>query len=287
MRFLLIIFFMIIISRLPSGAQTSVGKADFFVCENPRALIIKNRFQQNLSESELNSLSPFAPWRIIQENSLLSDQFTEAMKVSFKNQIYYILKNETGGIIYTGDVGKADIYRNCLMVQDTIEITRDRLISFSNQYSGDGFNRYLSGGERISRLFKYRSAYFSEVITARPEFGWIRLPGESGWRPFSNPQSVSNSIIPEPLRERIVAKFAQVNTTYNDYFTYFNKKRNRDKAIPRWVVVISNENISAELNPAEYTAPLSVSTKYLLNDLENILLGTGFGVSFDGGKVEV
>ncbi len=287
MKFLLILFFTLIISRLPSDAQTSIGKADFFVCENPRALIIKNRFQQNLSESELNALVPFAPWRIIDKNSLMSDQFTEAMKVSFKNQIYYILKNETGGLINLGDAGKSDIYKDCVLVHDTIEITRDRVISFAKHYSGDGFIRYLSSGERLSRLFKYRSAYFSESASAGPEFGWIRLSGGRGWQPFSKPQSVRTSNIPEHLRERIIAKFAEANQTYSEYFSYFNKKYDHEKKIPHWVVVITDEKITAGLEPSEYASPLSESTKYLLNELENILLGTEFGVSFEMGKVEV
>lgn len=59
------------------------------------------------------------------------------------------------------------------------------------------------------------------------------------------------------------------------------------KKLPHWVVVITDEKITAGLEPSEYASPLSESTKYLLNELENILLGTEFGVSFEMGKVEV
>ena len=89
----LILFLVIVLFSLSPAYAV-----DYLIVDNPSYLHILNRYEQNLSPAEYSNLPEYCPLRVVDDNVMLSDSYTTAMKVEFSGQEYYLTKDPEGNL---------------------------------------------------------------------------------------------------------------------------------------------------------------------------------------------
>jgi hypothetical protein len=86
---------------------------------------------------------------------------------------------------------------------------------------------------------------------------------------------------------RIEARISEANRTFIRLYTFFNRQTHQDKTPPQWHVEASDEEVLCELRDQPDGDAFAQSTFYLVNEIENILLGSEFHVSHSPGRIEI
>ena len=250
-------------------------RADYLIVENPSSLIILDKYEQNSSTEFL----PFAPFRILEEHTLLSDDLTPALKVELQGKKLFIIRNDDGKIARQESSGYLHIFRNCTPLGDSIRVLKDRSLLFYEKYFNQKPNQrdYLQKNDILIRIFKYKQSYYVKRINRSPAYGWCRLPVSKSWRKLEQ-QSAGQPILSESLRLRIKTFIAQINRTYENYFDYFNRTYNRHFSPPRWQISESDNGMDLAFVGLPY-GNLKRSNEVVVRNLETLLLGSGFTVS--------
>jgi len=280
-----IVFLLLSIYIIPQ--LISAQNADFLLVENPSELTIYNKYQQSISDQFRDQLVPFTPFQIIEEDELLSDQISHASRVIFNDNIYFILKDEENNYI-SDDKEYFRVFKNCELIGDTIKILRnDRVAIFSkpeylnhkNQHTELIQNRYCS------RIFKFKNLYFLKAAGDSIIYGWTQLPHD-GWQ-VSHEIRASLNVIPEHLVSRLKIRIDSANQDYENFFNHFNKKYNRINQIPYWNLEISDHKIKGILNDPSLSGRLKNSNRYLMQDIDNIFLGSNFITTFSDSMFSI
>jgi hypothetical protein len=267
---------------LLSGSQTLAQKADYLIAENPADLVIYNKYQQRLSGQVLDQFSAYTPFRIVEQDELLSDQISRASRVEYNNRILFILKDDENHYLQKNETGYIKIFNNCKMINDTIKITADHRI---NLFSRPEFQYRKSEQQPLEkdqlciRIFQHKQLYFIKVSGKNPVFGWTQLAGRPGWDVVKTDE-IRLTSIPDKLIFRLRIKIESVNREYQNFFSYFNRKYNQNKIIPKWELEISDHEISGKLNDPKIAGQLQNSSRYLMQDIDNIFLGSELSVAY-------
>lgn len=271
MKYIQIILLLIFSFRIIQG-QT----ADFLIAENPSNLTIYNKYQQYISSQVRDQYAPFTPFRIVQENEILSDQITMASRVLFNHQVLFLLKNEEKRY-FPENNGYIKLFKNCEIYDDTIRVLKNLRVSTFKKpeelYKKNRHN-YLQEGQLCNRIFKFRNLYYVKLMSDSTLFGWTLLP-RNGWE-INRQSNFSFTTVPENLISRLQLRIESVNQDYENMFNYFNKKYNQEKRIPNWILEISENQIQGTLNDPSLKAQLKNSNRYLMQDIDNIFLGSDF-----------
>ena len=271
MKYIQIILLLIFSFRIIQG-QT----ADYLIAENPSNLTIYNKYQQHISDQLRDQFVPFTPFRIVHENEILSDQITLASRVLFNHQVLFLLKNEQERYSPENN-GYIKLFKNCEIYGDTIRVLKNLRVSTFKKpkelYKKNRHN-YLQEGQLCKRIFKYRNLYYVKLMSDSTVFGWTLLP-RNGWE-INRQSNFSFAIVPENLISRLQLRIESVNQDYENMFNYFNKKYNQEKMIPNWILEISENQIQGTLNDPSLKAQLKNSNRYLMQDIDNIFLGSDF-----------
>ncbi|HGY56192.1 MAG TPA: hypothetical protein ENK44_10845 [Caldithrix abyssi] len=249
-------------------------RADYLIVENPNALLILNKYEQN-STADFPSFTPF---RILEEYTLLSDAVTPALKVRGEGKPLFIVRDEKGKIIGEQAAGYTAVFRKCVPVGDTVRVLRDRSILIYEKYFVKNARRsqFLKKNDILIRLFKYKNVYYVKRINRSPTYGWCRFPKGNGWRKLER-QAAGQPLLSEDLRLRIKAFMTRINLTYENYFNYFNKVYHNQIPVPRWEVRETDERMELRFSGLS-TGQLRRSTEVLIRNLETLLLGSGYAV---------
>jgi hypothetical protein len=268
-----------------SFAQTT---ADYYVITDPQRYTIYDQYQQPLSASEKMFFVPYSPLRIMEPDVMLGDQITHALKFDFRQQLYYLLKDDERK--FSGEKSNAGraVYRHCEVVEDTVDVVGSGLVLLS----GSGKSIAVGRGARLCRIFKSGSRYYIATVNERPDYGWSPLEPRSAWRTgrkVSSPASAgSDNGLSETLKERIMVRIASANESYKTYFSRFNAFTHDEKAVPVWRCEYGGCRMRCELSgPYKNSEQLSESSKYLAQEIENILVGTDFGVVCKNGEMVI
>ncbi|MBN1408600.1 MAG: hypothetical protein JW956_12455 [Calditrichaceae bacterium] len=250
--------------------------ADFLIVENPAALTIYNKYQQSISSQVQNQLSPFTPFQIIEENEMLSDQISHASRVILNGNTYFILKDEEGNFV-SDETEYSKIFKNCELFGDTINIFRNNRVSIFSKPEylvNKKRHRYLEENRYCLRMFRYKNLYYLKVPGDSVVYGWTQLP-QTGWE-VSHETLANLEVIPDHLISRLKIRIDAANQDYENFFSYFKKKYNVNFNIPYWHMEISDYEIKGILNDPTLADNLKYSNRYLMQDIDNIFLGSEF-----------
>jgi hypothetical protein len=265
----------------------SQNTADFLILSSPRDYTILNQYQQRLTKEDEKLFVPLVPLKIENDEEVLGDQITKALRVGFGGRTWFIQKDESGNLL--GDRGKQfrQIFKKCAIINDTVLILADRTISFSKKNPPSGENDYLKKGEYVARLFSYGGQCYIRRSAAKVQYGWGRFGAGSGWKRVEQVVEKQEGMT-DALVEKITERFKNANKTYAEYFAYFDSLTGQEKTVPVWRCEAKGNEVHCELNaPYKNTGQLDESTRYLVRDVENMLIGKKYDVVNEKGDVIV
>ncbi|MEJ2543871.1 MAG: hypothetical protein P8Y99_07365 [Calditrichaceae bacterium] len=254
--------------------------ADFLIVEDPSALTIYNKYQQSISDQIQNQFVPFTPFQIIEQDELLTDQISHASRVLFEDDIYFILKEDEDN--YISDKNEYyGLFENCKLLGDTIKILRNNRVSIFSKpiyLYNKNQHMYLDENQNCIRIFKYKNLYYLKMPGDSTVFGWSQLP-RNGWE-VSHGSQLSLHVIPDNLVSRLKIRVDAANQDYENFFGYFGKKYNTENRIPYWDIEITDYEIQGTLNDPSFAENLKNSNRYLMQDIDNLFLGSNFTLMY-------
>jgi hypothetical protein len=270
-------------------AATAQSGADFIVIPGPLDYTIYNQYQQPVSEQEKAGFIPYSPFQIIEHDMTLGDQVTRALKFDFQRKMYYLLKDADGK--FTGEKSKTGrhVFRGVEPFEDTIEVQGSGLAIVS----GAGRNVAMARGTRLVRVFRSGPRYYCAALLDRTIYGWSSLEPRSAWRKIEHGVSekiaaLTDTGLSEPLRKRILARFASANGSYKVCFSHFNSLTGDERAVPQWRCESRDGRLLCRLaGSGSNGEQLSESSQCLAQDIGNMLTGTDFKVTCRNGEMDI
>ena len=267
-------------------AAIAQGRADYLIIADPLDYTIYNQYEQPISESEKYDFVSYAPFQIIDKNVTLGDQITRALKFVFQQKMYYLLMAEDGK--FAGEKSKTgrQTFHNAEPIEDTIEVVGGGLA----MVSGSGRIVEIAKGLRVVRVFRSGPRYYCAAPGDRAAYGWSSLEPRSAWRKNERvvpaKSSVKDTGLSETLQQRILALITSANELYRTCFSHFNSLTGDEKVIPQWRCACSGNRTRCELaGPYKNNDQISESSRYLVQDIQNMLIGTDFGVICKNGEI--
>ena len=271
----------------PAAAQHSKAAAEYLIVEHNNQLLIYNKYQQRITRQEKEAFIPFIPLKILEPDSILSDNYTQCMKVELDGSIFYLIKNDRTSLMSADKLGLNQIHRNVVSLQDTVQLmTKSSAVLISPDKSQ---RSALRNGQELIRYFQDGDMTYIRSLVAPFQFGWVRFSGIVHSIPLQR-KGLDNDItsgITDKTLERIEVKIKEVNSLLSNIFTYFNNQSIQKKAIPQWHFIESEKSVEYVLEPQLYGLCFPETDRYLTRDLDNILLGTGYTLSYKPGKIEI
>jgi hypothetical protein len=269
-----------------SSFSFSQKTADFLVLEQPARFTILNQYQQPLSARERAALVPGTPLQIINPEETLGDQITRALQGSFDNRTWFLQKDDSGNLLGGSENNGVRTYKGCSLAYDTVDILKDKAVRFSEKIASGSGPQFLKKGESVIRIFQYRDQWYVRRGQGAGSFGWSSFFDPSAWH-RAVAAAVADTGISNYLQDRIIERFRNANTTYRRYFSHFNTITGREKAVPQWQWDFTQAGtIHFFLNaPYRTGSQLDESTRYLVRDLENMLIGKQYDVACEKGDI--
>jgi hypothetical protein len=264
--------------------------ADFLILEKPQKYAVLDQYQQPLSGTGRAAIAAGTPLQIISSDELLGDQITHALAGSFDGKTWYLQKDEAGNYVGVDAKEPRRVYKGCEIGSDTVEIVRDRAVAFSDITSTAGGTTYLNKLEKVIRIFRNRDQrYVRRRSEQNVRYGWSSFSNSGAWHRVVAAAVVADTGISDYLQGRIVERFRTANDTYRRYFEHFNKVTGKEKTVPVWQWDrAQGKAIHFILNaPYRTGSMLDESTRYLVRDLENMLIGKKYDVACENGDVTV
>jgi|WetSurMetagenome_2_1015567.scaffolds.fasta_scaffold127727_1 hypothetical protein len=263
--------------------------ADFIVIPDPFNYVIYNQYQQPVSEQEKADIIPYSPFHIIDHDLTLGDQITRALKFDFQQKTYYLLKDADGK--FTGEKLKivSHVFRGVEQLEDTIEVQGSGLA----MVSGAGRNVPMAKGTRFVRVFRSGQRYYCRVILDNTIYCWSTLEPRSAWRKIEHGGSekiaaLTDTELSEPLRKKILARFASADRSYKVYYSHFNSLTGDERAVPQWRCENTDGRLLFRLaGSGSNGEQLSESSQCLAQDIGNMLTGTDFKVTCRNGEIDI
>jgi hypothetical protein len=275
MRFIL---FIVLFISLCYGQEARRTTSDYWVIENPSALVIYNNYEQRLTKNEKSLLPKFSAWRIIETDHLLSDQFTLTIKTEYIRKTYFIQISSEGEVVNSPLAGKIFKFTKASVQGDTVRIkTNDKL---SLQHGDIQIN--LSEGMLIQRIFLHRKKTFARDIAGNIS-GWIEGNGPAHWESYI--PETSDLALEKQIFSRIDHIFESYNTRLDKLFTHLNKLYNKSKASPHWRSEESLSFLKYTMGPQEYMNQFTDSQSYLIQELNDLLYGSYYQLSAVDGQI--
>jgi hypothetical protein len=262
----------------------SINAAEFLILSNPQNLSIYNQFEQVLSTPEKNLLLSFAPFEVVKRKELLGDQISEVLKGVYQGKTYFILKNENGN--FSGN--NASVYQKyiqgCTVLNDSVQLKR--AISLSEKTTSGKITFQCKEGESITRVFQHNSSYYLLKRGKPGRYGWYSgSPDVFRKTKTIQKLEVSNT---EEILPGVQSRLNSANQNYEQYFGYFNDLTQKQKSIPKWSLKREGQTIRCTLNSSQQiNTELQSSTRYILQDIEQMLLGKPYIVTYNPGEITI
>jgi hypothetical protein len=259
------------------------AQSDFLIITNPDKLSILNQYEQPLSESEKKLFLPFMPFQIVNQKETLGDQITEVIRCFNLGSTYFLLKDDNGGFTSTGHVTFQSI-KSCTILGDTVEVINN--FTFSQKFPTKGIESAIKKGETVVRVFQNgQNTYFLRLN--KPQvYGWCSVSGV--FKKTKKIETKEATVNFTDVAQRIQKRLDAANALYKSYFSYFNDLTHQQKSTPYWQIVAENGNYHCTLKGSQQTtSQLQQSTDYIVQDIEQLLLGKPFSVSVSGNLITI
>lgn len=265
--------------------------ADFLILEKPQKCTILDQYQQPVPEAGRGAFVPGTPLQIISADDLLGDQVTHALQGAFDGKTWYLQKDDAGNLSAGADAKeKPRVFKGCEIGLDTVEIVRDNSVAFSEFTPGSG-RVYLKKQETVVRIFRNRDQWYIRRQSGHTvRYGWSAFSSSGGtWRRVVAASAPADTGISDYLQNRIIERFRTANDTYRQYFGHFNTVTGNEKTLPVWKWEPAQaKSIHFFLNaPYRTGSQLDESTRYLVRDIENMLIGKQYDVVCEKGDIVV
>jgi len=279
------IFYAILFCHLlPVVLSAAEKTGDFLIISHPSKLSIFNQFEQILTETDLNSFPSYPPFLIVNRKETLGDQITEAIRCNYQGQIYFLLLDEKGNLKGLSSQLYHNIFKNCLIILDTVSLKQPT--SVYQKYPSGGSVTKCSAGLSVERIFRYSSSYYV-FIPDKKVFGWINS-GPAIFKTSAKNIIESKTFSVNDIYEIVGNRLKAVNETYIQYFEFFNDITHQDKSIPQWKLYNDGKRLKCTLSSsAQISEQLQNSTRYILQDIEQILLGKPFSIQYNSGEITI
>ncbi|TFH01247.1 MAG: hypothetical protein E4H13_05440 [Calditrichales bacterium] len=270
-----ILLFLAILTHAVYGDE-----GDFLIIENPAALVLYNQYEQRLSESDRAGFPSYSAWRILNENLLLSDQFTHTMKVAYDRQVYFFQVNTQGNLVNIDESGQIERIRGANLLADTIRITESNRLSLQS-----GFDRLpLAQGTLLQRIFTYKGRIFAGILDSRVS-GWVGENATPFWQvyhPDKNELAVEQQIF-----SRIDKVVESYNLRFEKLFDHLNGQSVTRHAPPQWMADSAPGRLVYRISPAGYQDRFNQAQSYLIRELEDLLHGSDYSLEKDNASIVI
>jgi hypothetical protein len=271
----------------PAEAQHSKSAAEYLIVEHIDQLLIYNKYQQRITRQEQEAFIPYVPMRILESNAVLNDNYTQCMKVELDGSIFYLIKNDADSFMGGENIGFNHLYKNAVSLQDTVQVSSN---NGTVVISPDKTQRFaLQKDEKLIRYFQDGSQTYVRLLFKSSQYGWARLGRivHVIHAQEKDREITANTALQDRTRGRIEAKFKEVNTLLVNIFMYFNKQSDENKSVPQWRSVESERSVAYILEPQSYGSSFPETDRYITRELDNILIGTVYTMSYIPGKIEI
>lgn len=274
-----VVLLSLLIATGPGGAS-SQPRGDVILAERMDLLQLYNKYQQHLTPQERASLIPFTPLRVVKDHDLLGDGFTPCVDVEIGGAPFYLV----GGVEDAGRAGFLETYHNAVLFNDTIEVLRARALTLASVARPTSIP--VLKGERFLRLFQEGKRTYVRRVGLPVLYGWIALAAGSGrdWQVLVPTASAGTGLSPEVL-DRIRAHLGETNEVLRKLFAFFNARTGEQKPSPHWELEGADDDVRCVLYNGRGES-FQQSTQYLVRDLEDILLGTGYNAIASPGRID-
>jgi len=262
------------------GQKVWSTTAEYWIIENPSALVIYDKYEQRLAETEKNLFPGFSAWRILDDNHLLSDQFTHTIKTEHNQKIYFIQLSSDGDLVNYLNAGQIQKLKTARVQGDTVRVKNDGQLSLRS-----GYKQYdLSEGMLVTRLFLYRGKTFARNL-ASGVAGWIQGNGPANWEAYIPDNS--EIALEEQLFSRVDHIFNTHNNRLDKLFIFLNKQYNKSKISPKWIAEKSASYLRYSMTPQDYGNQFSDSQSYLIQELNDLLYGSAYQLHSTAGEIVI
>lgn len=256
-------------------------QSDFLIITNPQELSILNLYEQPLSDSEKRLFPEFTPFLIVNHKNVLSDQITEAVKCINLGSIYYLIKNDKGGFLSSNTVTFQKII-NATVLNDTVEAARD--FALSQKFPSRGIETPIKKGDTFIRIFQNGVNTYLFRIGKPSLYGWCNNPNVL--KLITKTKQLKKSADYSDIVPSIQKHLDIINDYYKSYFFFFNTLTKQQKGIPLWEMTSDNGTYKCTLKCSQSTLnQLEESTNYIFQDIEQLLLGKPFSVSYTNNQI--
>ena len=254
--------------------------AEFWIIENPSALLIYNQYEQRLSLGEKSAFSAFSAWQIIAFKQLLGDQYTHVIKTRYGQRIYFLQVSDKGELVNRDQAGDITYIKNATLLGDTIQIKTSSGLSLDSGRS----RQKLSEGLLLKRMFQSGSKFFVRQVD-----------GElNGWLLSSNPTDYEIYRVDKRAAAYQSKLFSQVNRifqSYNDRFMQLFARLNQwyDKSLPppNWQGTSSSTLLTYRLQPPPYQHSFPATRAYLVQELNDLLHGSDYTLVLEEAVIKI
>ncbi len=271
-------YFLIVIFVNALAGLASAQQSDFLIISQPYSLQILNKYEQRLTSSELAGLPQFLPAEIIDANELLSDEYTNALKISYAGKIYFLPKNSDNQSVNKKDASYYEIYNNVTLVNDTIKIRASGKFALQTPDPDKTDKISIPKNTRLIRIFKNKSDYYVLIPGAVNRFGWMRFHNNNYWEKIKSVATHPDLKTQDIIAGSIISKTEQVNAVFRDLFRLLNKQTGTNRTAPQWTVDRLGGPLHLKFIPSEYGYNFAESNARFIQEIEYLLLGSDYSL---------
>jgi len=266
------------------GFADSKYNSNFIVLKTPSDFRIYNKYEQNLSYSDSLLLTENCPLQFLNEDTLLSDNFTPCATVLFENQLYYLIKDKPNQSLKEFVASNAILIKNAKSLNDTIHFFSGNNITLYNP--SDNKMNSVSTEIKLKRIFQKGNRTYIKTLSDSTMYGWIYLKKSGKWESIKN-KSISKFTNAPDVESIIQNQIEESNDLMYQLFSHFNKINNAEKIAPYWHLKKDKENYICSLinNPRE--TEFRESTSLLINNLQLELANSRYKVKWHKDKIVV
>jgi hypothetical protein len=264
-------------------ATAGLQASDFLVIEHVDRLRVFNKYQQEATGKDLQLFVPFVPMRIVREDDVFGDGFSRCMQVELEGQVFYLLKDKDGRLTRSGGLGFEKTFANATIILDTIQVLAGKALSLKPIGAA---GEELPAGATLFRIFRHGKSTYCR--TPGSSFGWLNLSRGKGktWK-VMNRVSAASTVTLSQIVPRVRARMNEANRVLTLLFAFFGDETSNHKNPPQWWVDTSEKAILCTLTVADSPQAFKQSTLSLVNEIENVVLGFGFEVLHQPGRIEI
>ena len=252
---------------------------DYIIVDQPQQLKILNHYEQNLSSSAVYALPSSIPFKIVQEDVMLSDQFTRAIQVNFAGKDFFLVKDGTGRLINQSPETEYRYFRNVSEFHDPVRVSSGRRIGVQIPGSDSKDSIIMTEGSDMYPVFSTGSRIYINISEGRAQYGWVDKDATGKWQKADQEQEPSASQPELNIKTHIGALTEHINALYARIFSDLSDVSGRRYPAPGWRIEESTGSIRLIFSPAEYGEQFRESIALMITEIEILLRNTSWMVA--------